>query len=172
MKRRTFLAACVVFSSGALSARPNRPAQAPQPTADQSSEVSSSPNDSAIAHVHIYRQHRYTGSALSPSVFVDGKQIARVGSGRRVTIKLAVGTHTLTSDDKSSRISLDTKPGSNYYIRIDEETGFWKGHGRLTLVEPDQGRPEYQLEKPIEQDRIVDKTMIEEDHGETTPGNG
>jgi hypothetical protein len=45
-------------------------------------------------------------------------------------------------------------------VRIDEATGFWKGHGRLTLVLPEQGTAEYKLQKPIEEDRKIEKEMI------------
>lgn len=115
------------------------------------------------AKLHVYRQHRYAGSALAPSVVVDGTQVARVGNGRRVTIKLAPGSHAITSDDKSSSITIDAKAGQDYYIRVDEQTGFWKGHGRLTLVMPEQGSGEYKLEKPIEPDRKIAKELIEDD---------
>jgi hypothetical protein len=115
------------------------------------------------ARLHVYRQHRYAGSALAPSIAVDGKPVARVGNGRRVTIKLTPGSHTISSDDKSSSIAIDAKPGQDYYIRVDEETGFWKGHGRLTLVMAEQGSAEYKLQKPIEPDREIVKEMIEDD---------
>jgi hypothetical protein len=94
---------------------------------------------------------------------VDGHRVARVGSGRRVTIKLTAGSHSISSDDKSSSIVLDAKAGQEYFIRIDEETGFWKGHGRLTLVVPEQGSPEYKLQKPIEPDRVFAKELIVEE---------
>ena len=113
--------------------------------------------------LHVYRQRRYEGSALSPSIYMDDKQVARVGNGRRVTIKLSPGPHTVRSDDKSSAISLEAKAGQEFYVRIDEATGFWKGHGRLTLVLPEQGVAEFKLEKPIEGDRIVAKEMVAEE---------
>ena len=95
-------------------------------------------------------------------IAMDGTQVARVGNGRRVTIKLAPGPHTIASDDKSSSIAIDAKAGQDYYIRVDEETGFWKGHGRLTLVMPEQGSAEYKLEKPIEPNRETAKELIDD----------
>lgn len=135
---------------------PAQPTQAPAPA-----QASSGSSDAACRHV--YRQRRYTGSALAPSIYVDDRQVARVGNGRRVRIRLAPASHTIRSDDKSSAISLDTKPGQDYYIRVDEETGFWKGHGRLTLLLPEQGAAEYKLQKPIEDDRKITKELILED---------
>ena len=116
-----------------------------------------------FARLRIYRQRRYVGSALAPSIYVDEKQVARVGNGRRCTLKLAPGPHTIKSDDKSSAISLDAKAGQEYFIRVDEAAGFWKGHGKLTMLMPDQGSAEYKLQKPIEPDRRIAKDMLEED---------
>jgi len=106
--------------------------------------------DSDSGHLRVYRQRRYVGSALAPSIFVDDKEVARVGNGRRVGVKLSSGTHSIRSDDKSSAITLDVKPGQQYFVRVDEATGFWKGHGKLTLLLPEQGAPEYKLQKPVE----------------------
>jgi hypothetical protein len=86
-----------------------------------------------------------------------------VGNGRRASIKLTPGTHTIRSDDKSPAVSIDAKPGQDYFIRVDEETGFWKGHGKLTMLLPEQGRAEFQLQKPVEEDRKFAKDLIEED---------
>lgn len=116
-----------------------------------------------VAKLHIYRQHRYGGSALAPTIALDGTQVARVGNGRRVTIKLVPGAHTIASDDKSSSIAIDARGGQDYYVRVDEETGFWKGHGRLTLVMAEQGSAEYKMEKPIEPDRKIAKDLIEDE---------
>ena len=80
-----------------------------------------------------------------------------------MTILVAPGLHEIRSDDKSSVISLEISPGQEYYIRVDEEAGFWKGHGRLTLVLADQGRPEFKMQKPVEEDRKFQRNMIEED---------
>ena len=113
--------------------------------------------------LRVYRARRYAGSALAPSIYVDATQVARVGSGRRVTIHLTPGQHTIRSDDKSSNISLDVKAGQDYYIRVDEEFGFWKGHGKLTLMLAEQGGPEYKLQRAIEDDRKIAREMIEED---------
>lgn len=62
-----------------------------------------------------------------------------------------------------SAISIDAKAGQDYYVRIDEQAGFWKGHGKLTLVMPEQGSAEYKLQKPVEEDRKVAKELIEPD---------
>ena len=52
---------------------------------------------------------------------------------------------------------IDTKA---YYIRIDLATGFWKGHGRLTLVQPEQGASEFKQGKSADKDMIKDNTLL------------
>jgi len=141
------------------SQTPPTQAQAPAPAPAVPSTVPAAD----YGRLRVYRARRYAGSALAPSIYVDDKQVARVGSGRRVSIRLTPGPHSIRSDDKSSNISLDIKPGQDYYVRVDEETGFWKGHGKLTLMMPEQGGPEYKLQKPIEDDRKIAREMIEED---------
>ena len=136
--------------------------QASKPPAPTDSGASVA-NSSESAHLRVYRHHRYEGAALAPSIYVDDKEVTRIGNGRRCSIKLTPGTHSVRSDDKSSAISIDAKPGQEYYIRIDEQTGFWKGHGKLTMVMPEQGKAEYKLQKPVEDDRKIAKDLIEDD---------
>ena len=100
------------------------------------------------------------GSGLAPSIFIDDKEVVRIGNGRRATIKLSPGAHTVRSDDKSSAISLDAKPGQEFYVRVDEEPGAWKGHGKLTLLLAEQGSAEYKLQKPAEENRQLAKDML------------
>ena len=37
---------------------------------------------------------------------------------------------------------LDAKAGETYYVRVDIQIGFFKGHGGVTLVDPQQGKYE------------------------------
>jgi hypothetical protein len=153
---------CLSASSGLRDQRSSSTtpsAQAPSSNAPASPGANVTSED--VAHLHVYRQHRYVGSPQVASIAIDGTQVARVGSGRRLTIKLKPGSHFISSDDKSSAIVLDAKGGQDYYVRIDEENGMWAYHGRLTLVLPEQGSPEYKLQKPIEPDRVLQKDMIE-----------
>src|ERR1700678_2206475 len=58
------------------------------------------------------------------------------------TVPVAPGEHRLYSNDKSTGIELDAKAGQTYYVRIDIQVGAWKGHGAVTLVDPQQGKYE------------------------------
>jgi len=167
-----YILLAAVFLSGVcgFAQKQETPAAAGQASVTDQG-IKSSERASQFAYLHVYRSRRYVGSALAPTISVDGTKVARVGSGRRFTARLTPGTHGIHSDDKSSAVTIDAVAGQHYYIRVDEETGFWKGHGKLTLLMPEQGKPEYQLQKPIEADRRLAKEMLEEDsETSTTPG--
>lgn len=165
------LVLCAAFLSGSPHNLPVRFQSASGQSAASSAQKIAVPvsNTAEGARLYVYRQRRYEGSALAPSIYVDDRAIARVGNGRRVAIKLTAGQHSVRSDDKSSAISLEVKPGQDYFVRVDEATGFWKGHGRLTLVLPEQGFAEYKLQKPIETDRKIDKEMIDDEADDSSP---
>jgi hypothetical protein len=94
---------------------------------------------------------------------VDDREVARVGNGRRISIRLSPGAHNIRSDDKSSLIALDAAAGQEYFVRVDEAVGFWKGHGKLTLLLSEQGSAEFKLQKPVEDDRRIARDLIEDD---------
>jgi hypothetical protein len=39
-------------------------------------------------------------------------------------------------------MNLDAKPGGTYYVRVDIQVGLFKGHGGVTLVDPQEGKYE------------------------------
>ena len=163
MYRLTLLLATAVLSCAVLAQEPQNPPATAPPSAAPAEKAAPETAATQSALLRVYRHRRYVGSSLAPSIYVDDKQVARVGNGRRFTAKLTPGTHTVRSDDKSSAITIDAKAGQEYYIRIDEETGFWKGHGKLTMLMPEQGSAEYKLQKPVEPDRRIAKDMLVEE---------
>jgi len=158
---RLSLAALLMLSCAA-TAFSQQPGQNSAAQTSSQAETSTAAPATEFAHLRVYRQRRYQGSALAPSIFVDDKEVARVGNGRRFGVKLSPGTHTVRSDDKSSAVTLDAKASQEYFIRVDEATGFWKGHGKLTMLMPEQGGPEYKLQKPIEPERKIAADMLED----------
>ena len=132
-------------------------AQDATPIATQTGDGSASK-----ATVYVYRYKQFVGSALSPSVFCDGNQLARIENGRYFAVKVDPGKHTFTSNDKQSGIDLEIKAGQDYFIRVDLAAGFAKGHGRLILMSPEQGGYELKSDKlkPLDEDKVVDKAAV------------
>jgi hypothetical protein len=98
--------------------------------------------EQAPATIYFYRPRRFQGSALKPSVFVDDARGGQLHNGDSIKVSVPPGNHRIYSTDKSTGIELNAKPGQTYYVRVDIQVGFWKGHGGVTLVDPQEGKYE------------------------------
>jgi Protein of unknown function (DUF2846) len=94
------------------------------------------------ATIYFYRPRRFQGSALKPSVFVDDARSGQLHNGDSIKVSVPPGNHRIYSTDKSTGIELNAKSGQTYYVRVDIQVGFWKGHGGVTLVDPQEGKYE------------------------------
>lgn len=124
-----------------------------------------SASENAKATVYVYRYKQFVGSALSPSVYCDEVQLARIENGRYFAAKIDPGKHVFHSNDKQSGVELDLKAGQNYFIRVEIATGFMKGHGRLVLVPAEQGGYELQSSKlkPLDSNKVEDTSRVSVD---------
>lgn len=146
--------ACATLVLGLASAQ--QQAQQPAPAADTAAVQTAD----AQATVFVYRYKQFVGSALSPSVYCDETELARIENGRFFLVKLPAGKHVFRSNDKQAGIDVDLKPGEKYYIRVELATGFMKGHGRLTSVAPEQGSYEIKNLKPLDNDKVKDTQHV------------
>ena len=96
-------------------------------------------NPHTMATVVIYRESNFYGSALRPTVTLDGSDLVNVGNGRVFVGAIAPGHYVFEMDDKKSGTEVDLKPGQSIYIKVELVPGFWKGGGRLLQVAPEQG---------------------------------
>lgn len=119
-------------------------------------------NTSGQSTVYVYRYKQFEGSALSPSVFCDDGQLARMENGRFFVVHIAPGRHSFRSNDAQSGIELDAKAGEKYFIRVEIVTGMMKGHGRLVLTPSEQGSYELKSKhlKALDADKVTDKTRV------------
>ena len=112
------------------------------------------------ATLYVYRYKQFVGKALSPSVYCDEAELARMENGRYFAVKLDPGKHSFRSNDKQSGVDLDMKAGQSYFMRVEIAAGFMKGHGRLLLVAPEQAGYEWKKLKPSDQDNVVDQARV------------
>jgi hypothetical protein len=147
-----FLLVCAVLGSALLVsvASAQEPAQATSPQQAGDSD----------ATVYVYRYKQYVGKALSPSVYCDGNELARMENGRFFVVKVPAGAHVFSSNDKQAGIDVNLKPGEQYYIRVELATGFLKGHGRLVSMAPEQGAYEIKKLKPLDSDKVKDTQHV------------
>jgi hypothetical protein len=135
-------------------------ANAQQPQAATPADTSVSQSKDSQATVYVYRYKQFVGSALSPSVYCDETELARMDNGKFFAVKLAPGKHVFRSNDKQAGIDVDLKGGQDYYIRVELATGFMKGHGRLVSVAPEQGTYEIKNLKPLGADKVKDTQHV------------
>lgn len=154
-----FFSTFILLSALALSAISQ--AQQP-PTADA---------QSGDATIYFYRYKQFVGSALTPSVYCDEGQLARMENGRFFIAHVGAGKHSFRSNDAQSGVDLDLKPGEKYFIRVEIATGMMKGHGRLVLTPVEQGSYELKSKqlKALDADKIVDKARVSADEPTAEP---
>ena len=81
--------------------------------------------------VVVFRRSDFTGSALKPSIYVDGNQAARLENGRYLSLQVAPGKHSFgSSAKKDARLEVDVKPSETLYLEMIILTG-WNRGGRL-----------------------------------------
>ena len=159
------LATVLVLALATATFAQEQPASATSQSTDSAQGPKTTSPELQIARLHVYRPPEFAGSALFPSIYVDGRQVVRVGNGRCVTIRLTPGSHNIKSDDKGSAITLDARAGQDYFVRVDEVQGMMKGKGKVTMVPAEQGAFEYNLQRPIEANRVVAAEMVESGGG-------
>jgi len=116
-------------------------------------------NDGKV-RVYVYRPAELVSKEFRPSIFVDERDVARVQSGRNVILALTPGTHIFRSTDKKDQISIELKAGEKYFVRIEVPTAAVKGHGKVTVVLPEQGMGEFEQTKPDDSTMLKDRSMV------------
>jgi hypothetical protein len=142
---------CLAFFTSFAYAQP--------PDASKQSSTDNAKKESQ-ATVYVYRYKQFVGSALSPSVYCDEVELAKMQNGRFFVAKLPAGKHAFRSNDKQSGVEVELKPGLEYYIRVEIAAGMMKGHGRVTLVAAEQGVYEVKKLKPLDADKVKDNQRV------------
>ena len=130
------------------------------PAAKSNNDQPAASSSDTRATVYFYRYKQYVGAALSPSVYCDEGELARIENGRFFAAKLVPGKHVLRSNDKQSGIEAELKGGQEYYVRVELVAGAWKGHGRLIVVQPEQGSYEIKKLKPLDKDQVKNSDLV------------
>jgi len=162
-RRFALLALVLALVACSSSNQPATPSVAPTAaTAASVPPAATTPAPAAAsgdkATIIIYRQKAFMGMALRPTVMVDGKDLVNVGNGRIYTGYFTPGSYDFRMDDKKSGTKLDLKPGDVYYMRVDIVPGFWKGGGKLSLIDAKQAVDEVKGLTPIEAKEVEDKS--------------
>ncbi|HYU27085.1 MAG TPA: DUF2846 domain-containing protein [Thermoanaerobaculia bacterium] len=169
MLRRSALIVLILVLAACSSSTPppSGPSVAPTaaaPTAMPPAATTPAPTPAATAAngdkatIYIYRQKAFMGMALRPTVMVDGKDLVNIGNGRLYVGYFTPGSYNFQMDDKKSGAKLDLKSGDVYYMRVDIVPGFWKGGGKLSLIDAKQAVDEVKGLTPIDAKEVEDKS--------------
>jgi hypothetical protein len=97
-----------------------------------------------------FREAHFTGSALKPSIFVDGKEADRLVNGRWFSVHAEPGKHELQSSAKNQPATvIETKAGETAYVQMVVVTGNWRGGGRLMQVDSTDAQKVVAKLKPL-----------------------
>src|SRR5258708_27721875 len=100
--------------------------------------------------VVVYRPSKFVGSALKPSVYVDGYEAGRLENGRYISLRLVPGKHSFASSMKSeAALEMDIKPNEAAYLEMVILPGNWRGGGRLIPVGQEDARNALLKLKPL-----------------------
>ena len=154
---RTFIAAALVF--GFLAVLPassqepqaNPPAQAPADSAKPPANPTPADGDKAKdSTIIFFRESHFNGSALKPSIYLDGKELDRMANGRWFSVHAEPGKHQLQSSAKNEPATvIETVAGQTTYVQLVILQGTWRGGGRLLQVDPAEAQKVIAKLKPL-----------------------
>ena len=129
----------------------NPAAQAPAGVAKPSPNSAQSDVDMGKdSTIVFFREPHYTGSALKPSIYVDGKETDRLANGHWFSVHAEPGKHQLQSSAKNEPATvIETVAGETSYVQMVILTGNWRGGGRLLQVDAGEAQKVIAKLKPL-----------------------
>jgi len=123
------------------------PADAAKPSSDSAQPDADKGKDSTIV---FFRESHFTGSALKPSIYLDGKELERLSNGHWFSVHAEPGKHQLQSSAKNEPATvIETAAGQTIYVQMVILTGNWRGGGRLLQVDSEQAQKVIAKLKPL-----------------------
>lgn len=144
---RIYLPAALLLFGAVLpaSSQQQAPATMPAPT-----EVKPDVDKGKDSTIVFFREGHFTGSALKPSIYLDGKEVDRLTNGRWFEVHAEPGKHELQSSAKNQPATvIETKAGETTYVQMVVVTGNWRGGGRLLQVDANDAQKVISKLKPL-----------------------
>jgi hypothetical protein len=115
----------------------------------------------ATGAVYVYRTHNvYFGIFLKPTVFCDGRGLARIANGKFIAFEVPSGRHVFAAaDPRQGSVAVDVQPGSRTFLKMEIKQGVVKGSGRLLVVETAVARGEMRELAALDPGDILDTTF-------------
>jgi len=98
--------------------------------------------------VVFYRQSAYTAALSKVVIFANGKEITRIGNGKKQTVKLPVGDYVLQAKpNRKFPINIKVLENDTLYINTHIQVGLATVKFKMTNTEKNQGKQEADLLK-------------------------
>lgn len=144
---RIYLPAALLLFGAVLPASSQQQAPATMPAPTEAKPDVDKGKDSTIV---FFREGHFTGSALKPSIYLDGKEVDRLTNGRWFEVHAEPGKHELQSSAKNQPATIiETKAGETTYVQMVVVTGNWRGGGRLLQVDANDAQKVISKLKPL-----------------------
>ena len=130
----------VPATPGTPDTKPAEPAKTAEPVPAAAPEPV--PPAAATGILFFYRESRFVGMALRPSVFVDDVEVAYISSGSYLKVAVKPGDHSVYTDEKKDALTFPIEAGKTYYFRVSIRMGLLKGHGKVEPVDEETGLKE------------------------------
>ena len=139
-----------------------KPNETPATTAPKQDSVITAAqlDQSTQALIYFYRLKAFVGWALEPLILCDGTEIAKMDNGSYFAVKLQPGKHTCNISNNKSGFEIDIKSGESRYAKVTLEAGAWKGHGVITLVQPEQAAYEIKNLKLLKATKVKNRDLV------------
>jgi hypothetical protein len=106
----------------------------------------------ANSTIVFFREGHYAGSGLRPSIYVDGRAVARLSNGRWFSCPVEPGKHKLLSSAKNQPATVvNVETGKTVYVQMVIVPGTWRDAGRLLEVDADDAQKVIAKLKPNEE---------------------
>lgn len=144
-----------------------QPTQTPQTTQPAQPDTTAAPaTDAGKAVVIVYRPGKFTGKALEPSVYCDGKEVARMDNDRYFVLLLEPGEHRIHMTQDNKRVDLKLGAGEVAFVRIRIVMGMMKGRGEPSLADEEDAAKNLKKMEPLGSDKFKDTTMAVADRAQ------
>lgn len=115
-------------------------ASVPMAPVQQDTDAKTFTTAAGKANIYLYRNESMGGAVKMP-VSLDGKMAGQTGPKTYFKWSVDPGQHEIASiTENTSRLTLDTEAGENYFVWQEVKMGMWAARSQLHQVSAEQGR--------------------------------
>lgn len=139
-KEETWMKRLIVITCLMLVVLINGCATVPMASLADDEKAKSFMVDAGKSNIYVYR-NEIIGGAITMPVTLDGKVVGKTGPKTYIKLTVMPGYHEIASiTENTSKLDINTKAGSNYFIWQEVKFGTWTAKSELHIVSEEEGR--------------------------------